>query len=230
VSVQLKKHWPQFFSFLILLGLATLYFISEPFEELVFGLFKALKDLDQAALRELILSYGYWGPLIIILSMLLQLFALPLPSFLVMLISVLVYGPIWGVLLAILAIFLVSSLGYFLGKALSESWMKAIISEKAEEKLESILNRYGFWAVFIFRLNPLLSNDAISLVAGLLKFSYRKFILASLAGTFPLLLLIAFFEERAEEFESSLIWISLFMLGFVALYFYFDRKNITDES
>ncbi len=38
------------------------------------------------------------------------------------------------------------------------------------------MDDYGFWAIIVTRINPFLSNDAISFVGGLLRMGYWKFI------------------------------------------------------
>jgi len=57
------------------------------------------------------------------------------------------------------------------------------------------LGDYGFWAIIVTRVNPFLSNDAISFVGGLLRMGYWKFIAAALVGIAPLTSFIAIMEK-----------------------------------
>lgn len=230
MEVKFKTHWPQLLSIAVFLLLPLLYFTSADFKALMVRLYSILTDVDKQAFVSLIKRYGYLGPLIILLASCLQLILLPLPSFLILLISVMVYGPWWGTLLALLAIFLVSSIGFFLGRSLNYAWIKGLIGKETEQKFEFALDQYGYWVVFIFRLNPFLSNDAISLIAGMLNLSYWKFIGATLAGILPLLILIAWFEEEAENSQDLLLWPSLVMLLFLVIYIFFRKKSKTNED
>lgn len=230
MEMRFKIHWPHLLAIVVLLLLLALYFLSPELKKLIRKLYAILTELDKDAFVDLVKSYGIWGPLIILLATCLQLILLPLPSFLILLIAVLVYGPFWGTLLGLTAIFLASSLGFFLGKSLSDIWLKRLIGERKKQKLESALDQYGYWVVFIFRLNPFLSNDAISLIGGVLSLNYWKFIGASLAGILPLLLMIAWYEEEAESMQEVLLWPSLAMLLFLIIYMFFRLKNAKYED
>ncbi len=50
---------------------------------------------------------------------------------------------------------------------------------------KSWMDRYGFWAVFIFALIPMLLFDLVGLIAGALRLSVWKFLLACWAGRIP---------------------------------------------
>lgn len=230
MGVSIKTHWPQFLSVVTFLLLPLLYFFSPGFKALIHQLYTLLSELDKEAFIELVKSYGFWGPVVILLASCLQLILLPLPSFVILLISVMVYGPWWGTLLALIAIFMVSSLGFFLGQTLNYKWIVKLIGRESEEKLGFAIDQYGYWVVFIFRLNPFLSNDAISLIAGILHLSYWNFIGASLAGILPLILMIAWYEEEAESMQDLLLWPSLAMLAFLIIYVFFRKKSKKHES
>ena len=91
--------------------------------------------------------------------------------------------------------------------------------------MTSFLNNYGFWAVMITRINPFLSNDAISFIAGLLRMNYIKFITATLIGIAPLTLLIALTGRNIDSLKSGLLWGSLVSLVLFGLYIWWDKKQ-----
>jgi uncharacterized membrane protein YdjX (TVP38/TMEM64 family) len=157
--------------------------------------------------------------------MVIQMFLLIVPSPLLMLVSILAYGPIWGSLLAVGAIFTASTVGYFVGKFLSQVTVEKIIGQKKEQSLEFYVNKYGFWAVVITRLAPLLSNDAISFVAGIAKMKYIKFISATLVGIIPLTILFAWFGENNDRLKTGLIWTTAISLLIFIAYVIYDRKK-----
>ncbi|NJX17605.1 TVP38/TMEM64 family protein, partial [Tamlana crocina] len=95
---------------------------------------------------------------------------------------VLAYGPVWGSFIILAAVFSASSVGYFIGRYLGPVIVEKLIGHKNEKKISDFIDDYGFWAVIVTRLNPFLSNDAISFVAGILKMGYWKFIGATLVG------------------------------------------------
>jgi uncharacterized membrane protein YdjX (TVP38/TMEM64 family) len=89
-------------------------------------------------------------------------------------------------------IFVASTVGYLLGRGLGPAIIDTFLGAKTQKKVAEQVERYGIWAVVLARISPLISNDAISIVAGIVKMPYSKFILAT-AGALsrlPYLLLI----------------------------------------
>ncbi|MGB5977193.1 MAG: VTT domain-containing protein, partial [Cyclobacteriaceae bacterium] len=123
------------------------------------------------------------------------------------------------------AVAIASTIGYFIGEYFSDLFIVKLIGRKTEKKLKLYLDEYGSKAVFIFRLAPMLSNDAISFVAGVGNLSYIKFITATLAGIIPLAVLIAFFGDSADKLQRFLIWASAVSLVLFIVYVIWDRKK-----
>jgi uncharacterized membrane protein YdjX (TVP38/TMEM64 family) len=84
---------------------------------------------------------------------------------------------------------------------------------------------YGVWAVIAARLSPVLSTDAVSIVAGLLGMGWRRFLLATAAGTLPLVVLIAVLGTDIDRMETGLIWISAVSLAAVVGYAVWRRRT-----
>jgi uncharacterized membrane protein YdjX (TVP38/TMEM64 family) len=218
---------PLFLSLGLLTCLIGAYFISSDYKEFIDTAWSTLTSGDQEKIEQWVSKFGFWGPLFIILIMILQMFLFVLPSWGLMVVSVLAYGPVWGAILSISAVAVASTIGYFLGKYFSELFIVKLIGKKTERKLELYLEEYGSKAVFIFRLAPMLSNDAISFVAGVGGMSYGKFITATLAGIGPLAILIAIFSESADKLQTFLIWASGISLVLFVIYVIWDRKKQT---
>lgn len=121
---------------------------------------------EQERIRDWVDGLGWYGPLAVVLLMVVQMFLLVIPSWLLMIIAVKAYGAVWGSLLAIIAVFVASTVGYFIGRYLSRLTLYRLLGQKKEERLERLVDKYGAGVVFLFRLAPFLSNDAISFVGG----------------------------------------------------------------
>jgi uncharacterized membrane protein YdjX (TVP38/TMEM64 family) len=59
----------------------------------------------------------------------------------------------------------------------------------------------------------MLSNDAISFVAGLLRMGYWRFIAATLAGIAPLTIFIAIMGQSNDTLLQGLLWGSIVSLN-----------------
>ena len=216
---------PLIVSAVIIAGMVASYFIFPEVRNFLQEAWNTLTSDDKQRISRWVDQLGFWGPLFIFLTMTLQMFLLVIPSPLLIVVSVLAYGPLWGSLISIGAIAVASTIGFFIGKYLGQVTIDRLIGHKKEQQLEFYVSRYSAWAVIITRITPLLSNDAISFVAGILRMNYWKFITATLIGITPLTALIAYFGENNQRLRSGLIWISAVSLVIFVAYVIYDRKK-----
>ena len=224
-KTHLKKYWSFYFSGLILSGLVAAYFSIPVFQTFSKTTWEILWSNDEALITSYFKQFGIWGPLLIILVMVVQMFLLVFPTWLPMVVAVLGYGPFWGVVISVAAAFTASTVGYFLGEQLARPVKQYLVSEEKFEKLSRFMQEHGFIAVILFRISPFLSNDAISFIAGSIKMGYRKYILATLAGTIPLASAIAYFGRDLESLKSGLYWIGGFGVVFYGVYLFMKYRK-----
>lgn len=186
---------------------------------------KVLTSGNEKTIQEWVSGFGAFGPLVLIVAMIAQMFLLVVPTVLLMLVAILAYGPVWGSLLTLLAVAVASSVGYALGRFLGENMLMRLIGRKTERKLAGYLENYGFWAVFVTRLNPFLSNDAISFVCGILRMGYLRFMGATLLGISPLILVIAILNQSSGPWKKILLWCSVAGFLVLALYIWWDQRK-----
>lgn len=216
---------PLIISVIVIAGIILAYFFIPDFQSFINEAWKVLSSNDEERIKTWVDQFGWMGPLVIILAMTLQMFLLVLPSLGLMLVSILAYGPVWGSLIILVSIFTASSVGYAVGRYLGPVLVKKLIGNKTEKKLGNFLDDYGFWAVIITRLNPILSNDAISFVAGVLKMNYWRFIGATMVGISPLILFIAVLGETTDSLKTGLLWGSVISLILFLGYIWWDKNR-----
>lgn len=224
ISVK-KSRAPLYSSIALIAVLVISYFAIPQVNQFLNEAWAVLTSNDETRIKNWVSDFGWMGPVVIVLAMVVQMFLLVIPSVLLMIVAVLAYGPIWGSVIILTAIFCASSIGYFIGKYLSMEITARLLGKKTTQKMTSFLNNYGFWAVMITRINPFLSNDAISFIAGLLRMNYFKFITATLIGIAPLTLLIALTGRNIDSLKSGLLWGSLVSLILFGLYIWWDKKQ-----
>ena len=220
-----KSKAPLYISLLIIATLLLSYFFIPSVQDFLNNSWNVLTSNDQDRIKAWVGNFGWIGPIVLILTMVLQMFLLVIPSILLMVVSILAYGSIWGSLIIFASIFTASSVGYFIGRYLGPVIVEKLIGRKSEKKISGFLENYGFWAIFITRINPILSNDAISFVAGILKMNYWRFISATLTGIAPLTIFIAVLGRTTEELKTGLIWGSVISLILFIAYVYWDKKR-----
>lgn len=220
-----KSKAPLYISFLIIASLVLSYFFIPSVQDFLNNSWNVLTSDDEDRIKEWVGNFGWIGPIVLILTMVLQMFLLVIPSILLMVVSVLAYGPVWGSLIIFASIFTASTIGYIIGSYFGPVIVEKLIGQKSENKIEEFLEDYGFWAIFITRINPILSNDAISFVAGILKMNYWRFISATLTGIAPLTIFIAVLGRTTQGLKTGLIWGSIISLILFIGYVYWDKKK-----
>lgn len=220
-----KSKAPLYISGLIVLAVLLAYFLIPSVREFLQEAWNTLTSGDEQRIEDWVSQFGVMGPIVIILAMILQMFLLIIPTIALMVVAILAYGPIWGSLIVFVAVFAASTVGYIIGSYLGPVIVEKLIGIKAEKEISNFIERYGFWAVFITRLNPLLSNDAVSFVAGVLKMGYWKFIGATLSGIAPLIIFVAFMGQTNERLINGLLWGSIVSLILFILYVVWDKRR-----
>lgn len=220
-----KSKLPLYISVGIIVLVVLSYFFIPSVQQFMEEAWSALTSGDKQRTQQWVSQFGFWGPVMIVVVMVLQMFLLVVPTPVLMVVSILAYGPYWGSLILFVAIFTASSIGYFIGSYFGPAITEKIIGKKTEEKIESFIEDYGFWTIIVVRLSPFLSNDAISFVGGVLRMGYWRFIGASMIGIAPLILFIAYLGGDYERLKTGLIWTSIISLLLFIAFVWWDKKR-----
>lgn len=221
---------------LILIVLAAgviAYFVVEDFrsELQTLGGIAARNDVD--ALRAYILSFGVWAPVISIGLMILQSIIAPIPAFLIVFANGMAFGTIPGWLLSLFGQSLAAAVCFGIARALGRNVVQALIGRFGLESADNWFARWGVIGLFITRLVPGIGFDAVSYAAGLTKMTFRTFILVTLAGSGPQLLLYSFLGQNATEYVWWLLALTAVVacgVGAVALYKAWRQKQAADAA
>jgi len=206
----------------LILALIIAYFTVPPFQDFANNAYRVFSSGDRERISKWVKQFGIWGPLFIIIGMTAQMFLFIVPSILLIVVSVIAFGPWWGALYALIAVVVASGIGYIVGYAANESFVNWMLGKKTKEKLYARIEERGFLGVVVIaRINPLLSNDAISFFAGLIKFNFWKFMGATVAGIIPLIAMVGLLGANMERLKQNL-WIlsGVVLLGFAGYYIY----------
>jgi uncharacterized membrane protein YdjX (TVP38/TMEM64 family) len=199
------------------------YFLIPAFKEGVNRAFDVLTGEDEERIHRWVSTFGALGPVMIIFGMMVQMFLFVVPNILLMMIAIVSYGPVWGFVISFVGVFAASSLGYYIGSKLSKVTLSKFVSFSSQQKIGEFIRDYGVGAIVITRLSSF-SNDGLSIVAGLLKMNYRRYILATLTGITPLIVLLAIFGKN-EKIEWALLWIAIASLIMLIIYIILDRRR-----
>ena len=196
-----------------------------PFQEFADKTWQILMSRDHEKIQQYFKDFGFWGPLAIVLFIILQMFLLFFPSWLPIIVAVLAYGFWAGVLINLIGVGIASTIGYFIGDRLESTLFQNFMSKEKSKKMKFWISNYGFGTVVLFRVSPFFSNDSISFIAGIFNMNFKKFMAATYAGMIPLSLAVGYFSQDFDRMEEGLYWVG--GVGFVlyAVYVYLDHKK-----
>lgn len=169
----------------------------------------ALNGIDSESIRALVMRAGPVGPFAVIGLMTLAIVASPIPSAPIALAAGLIYGHVWGSILVVIGAesgaILAFVIARYLGRDQVERWLGAHMQNRFFGSQNALMA-----TVFVSRLLPFISFDAISYAAGLSRITFWRFGLATLAGIIPASFVLAHLGASALQGESNVgFWVSL---------------------
>ncbi len=184
-------------------GLA--YLIWPAFRSEMSLAFDLLAGGDISGLRDYILSFGAWAPVVSTFLMVLQAIAAPLPAFVITFANGLAFGAFRGGLLSLFGATLAAVVSFWISRALGRAPVAALIGGTNLESADRWFARYGAYAVLVARLIPILSFDVISFAAGLTRMRFPGFLLATIIGMAPATFIYAYLGGHAPQYVEALL-------------------------
>lgn len=170
--------------------------------------------IDGEELRERIEQLGAWGPLAVIVLMMLAILVSPIPSAPIAMAAGAAYGHGWGTLYVLLG----AEAGALAAFGLARMLGRAALNRWFGERLPAGLNgsqNVLMVIVFVSRLLPFISFDLISYAAGLTVLSLWRFALATLAGIVPASFFLAHLGLEMSSGEAERFMYSALALGLI---------------
>lgn len=192
----------------VLIALIALWFYRAPIEATLrwLGNYNAVI----VSIRE----YGLWGPAILFLFFILQVFFAFIPGQALMISSGILYGFVDGFFLTWTSLVVGGQIAFWLSRKLGRPFAEKWIAPNTLERWDKSAAGQGIAFYVITLVMPLVPNDAMCYVAGLGSMSSKRFLLANMLGRGIASLLTVTVGANLMEIPS-LLWI--FVVGFVIL-------------
>jgi uncharacterized membrane protein YdjX (TVP38/TMEM64 family) len=196
---------------LLVVGAVVTYIIWDPGirgEFLVaWGL---LWDGEPEALREWLLGFGAWAPLVSALLQVATSVFPPGPSFLLGIANAMVFGPVFGGILTFTTALLAAATCFGIARVVGRPGVVRIVSEERLSRIDGFMNRRGMLAVFLGRLIPFVNPDLVSYAAGVTGIRWIPFLAAMAAGTVPSTVFYTLVGAFAVETSGWVIGVVVF--------------------
>lgn len=201
----------------VVIALVLIYFLVPAVRRNVNYVAVLLSTLNISELKEYILSFGIWAPLISILLMMFQSIAAPLPAFVITFANAYVFGWIWGAIISWTGAMLGAVLCFYITRIYGRPAAEKFISSKLLDKTDKFFDEYGNYAILIARLLPFISFDAVSYAAGLTNINFWSFFWATGIGQLPATLVYSKLGENIDQGSKFILGIITGFLALIAL-------------
>lgn len=98
-----------------------------------------LVKLDMEGLKEYILSFGIWGPVVSFLLMILQSVAAPLPAFVITFANAALFGWVYGAILSWTSAMAGAAICFYIAKFLGRNTVENLTSKFALDDVDKFL-------------------------------------------------------------------------------------------
>ncbi|CEO04459.1 DedA family protein [[Clostridium] sordellii] len=164
-------------------------------------------------IQEYVSSFGRLAPLVYII-----MFALvPLTLFPDSILAIgggMVFGLFKGYIYTLIGALIGATISFYISRKLGRAFVKKLTKEKLDN-IEELINSKGFFIVLILRLVPLFPFDIISYGSGLTSIKYKDFLLATIIGTIPGILVFTNIGAQSVNIGSNSFYISI--MGLILL-------------
>ena len=176
----------------------------------------SLKTFSPEVIKHYIQSFGPWALFVYIVLYALNAISLLPPIGFMSLAAGFIFGPFQGTIGIMMGSFLGTTATFYISRLFGRKFVESLIKGKGKE-FEEKINREGFLTILFMRLIPLFPWEIINYASGLSKVKYRDFILATMIGIFPAVIIQTFFSDRLAHFDIRDPKLFAAIAGFVVL-------------
>lgn len=213
-----QKYWQQWWFKVILLVLPImLYLVIPSFKAAINQAAATLSQVDVAAARNYILSFGIWAPIVSFLLMVFQSLAAPLPAFVITFANAGLFGWVKGAALSWTSAMVGALLCFAIARVYGRVVVEKFATKRALKEVDVFFEHYGKWAVLIARLLPFVSFDIVSYAAGLTGMGLWEFIWATGLGQLPATLVYSYVGDMLVGSVRMVVFGLLMVFALTAL-------------
>jgi len=191
--------------------------------------FSRYAELSSANLELFIRGFGAQAAAVYFLAYLLSS---PIPFLAPVLAATggLLFGPVWGTLLAVLSATATSLVPFLISRRLGRAWVQAKLRGSRLEDMLQRANHGGFGFVLLLRLVPLMPWELQNYVAGVSAVPVPIYLLATLLGSAPLSIALVLLGAAAKDpaswqFLAALALTAVVLLAPILTVVYQNRRG-----
>jgi uncharacterized membrane protein YdjX (TVP38/TMEM64 family) len=175
---------------------------------------------DPARIKEYVVSYGSFGPIVLILFHIIQTVIFFIPGPFISIGGGYVFGVWLGTFYNIIGSTVGTMLTFFIARHVGQGYFLKWMDQREYRHIEKVLGEKGAKVVFFARLFPIFPNDVVTIAAGVSPINAKDFSIASFIGYIPTLYLENLFGEElngAFTLKTAILAGVLLLLGLTYL-------------
>lgn len=171
-----------------------------------------IQELHQY-INALVVSWGYWGPLVFIFLYIVRGFIL-VPGSVMTVLAGILFGPIWGIMYMLIADVSSASVSYAVGYYLGNNLRNYIENFKTLHAKIATGRNNSFVAIVSLRLlfTPF---DLVSYISGMLRISFSGYLLGTIIGSLPSVASLVWVGTAFNDPRTLLLSSCSFLIGLV---------------
>lgn len=213
----------------VLLLIIGIYLFVGPVNRFINQMIFYLSMLNLESLKQYILSFGIWAPIISFILMILQSVAAPLPAFLITFANAALFGWVKGALLSWTSAMAGAALCFYIARFLGRDTVEKLTSKFAIDSVDEFFNKYGKHTILIARLLPFISFDLVSYAAGLTSMSFVSFFIATGIGQLPATIIYSYVGDMLTG-GAKLMMMGILTLSAISVLIYVLKKIYNDKN
>lgn len=183
-----------------------------------------LRYRDFQGLRQFILSYGFWAPLVSIGLMTIQSLLPFVPGLIITITNAWIFGWQYGAFYSWVGALLGAMLDFGIARWYGRFAVEKMVNQKYLAITDEFLKKYGVLAIFLTRLTPIIPFKVVSYGAGLTSLSFWRFMGATAIGQGPAIILYSVLGHNITHHVRITIFITSLLFAIVLILYCYREK------
>jgi len=184
-------------------------------------------DIDK--LKNFILSFGLFAPIIFIILQIGQVLLAPIPGQLTGLLGGFLFGVAKGTLYSTTGAVIGTLLSIVLVRKFGKPFVKKVVDKKTFNKFDKFFEKRGTLTLFLIYLLPFFPDDIINFIAGLSKLKTKEIVLIAFIGRLPGIFVLSLIGAGFSNYQANFVYLLLGILSLISFTVYYYR-NILEEK
>ncbi len=196
----------------------------------IYKLRRIFPNINFKHVKHYILSYGKFSSLVFIIIYSLKPIVFIIPASLLSIVAGNIFGSFYAFIYSMIGCFFSATVAFFIARVLGKPFVDNVVKGKII-KIDSSVEKHGFVIMLLMRLSFVFPYDALSYACGLTKVKYKDFILGSVLGIIPEMIVYSYIGKNlGRHFIIKKLIIPIVLIALIALtayYLYNNYKNNT---